>query len=131
MTKVTILGTGNMGRAIAIRLLSGGISVTLLSRTPDQKAALVQELASHASKGALIKVEKLGAPISDPVIISTLGYNEALDAVRSYCSQLESKVLVDVCNPLTPTYDDLSVPSGTSAAEEIAKAAPKSTRAGR
>jgi predicted dinucleotide-binding enzyme len=30
--------------------------------------------------------------------------------------------------PWTPTYADLSVPGGTSAAEEIAKVAPKSTR---
>jgi len=37
-------------------------------------------------------------------------------------------VLVNVSNPLTPTFDDLSIPGGTSAAEEISKVAPKSTR---
>ena len=62
MSKITILGTGNMGRAIAIRLLAGGNTVTLLSRTPDRKATLFQELTPHAKKGASVKVEKLGTP---------------------------------------------------------------------
>ena len=36
---ITILGSGNMARAIAARLLAGGNSVTLLSRTPDKAAS--------------------------------------------------------------------------------------------
>jgi predicted dinucleotide-binding enzyme len=128
MTNITILGTGNMGRAIAIRMLAGGNTVTLLSRTPGEKAALIQELSAHVSKGGSVMVEKLGTPISNSMIISTIGYPAVLDVLRTYGSQLESKVLVDVSNPLNPTYDDLSIPGGTSAAEEIAKVAPKSTR---
>jgi 8-hydroxy-5-deazaflavin:NADPH oxidoreductase len=124
---VTILGTGSMARAIAARMLAGGNSVTFLSREPDKAAEMVKDLAAAASKGASVKVNKLGSPISDPVVISSLWYSISLEVVKSYGAQLAGKVLVDISNPLNQTYDDLIIPPGTSAAEEIAKVAPKDT----
>ncbi len=125
---ITILGSGNMARGIATRLLAGGNNVTLLGRTPDKVAALAQELAPAARKGATVKAAALGSPLSDPVIINAIGYPAALDVVRSYGAQLNGKVLVDITNPLNQTFDDLATPAGSSAAEEIAKVAPAGTK---
>src|SRR5918994_752203 len=41
---VTIIGTGNMARGIATRVLAGGHSVTLLGTTADKAEALAAEL---------------------------------------------------------------------------------------
>lgn len=125
---VTILGSGNMARAIAARLLAGGNNVTLLSRTPEKAASHVQELAPLGKKGATVKVAAHGNPIPDPVVINTVGYPTARDVVASYGKQLDGKILVDITNPLNQTFDDLSTPPGTSAAEELAKVAPKGAK---
>lgn len=125
---VTIIGTGNMARAIAKRMLAGGNNVTLLSRTPDKAATLIKELSLSAKKGATIKAAALGTPISDPVVFSTVWYAVSLDILKMYGDQLSGKVLVDTSNPLNQTYDDLATPAGSSAAEEIAKAAAKGVK---
>ena len=125
---VTILGSGNMARAIAARLLAGGNNVTLLSRTPDKAASHIKELAPLAAKGAIVKVAAQGSPISDSVVINSIWYPAVLDVVSSYGKQLDGKILVDITNPLNQTFDDLATPPGTSAAEEIARVAPAGTK---
>ncbi len=122
--KVTILGAGNMARAIAARLLAGGNSVTLLGRDPAKAAALAQELSKQGKQGATVKTAALGSPISDPVVVCALYYPIAREVVGSYKDQLAGKILVDISNPLNQTFDDLATPPGTSAAEELAKIAP-------
>ncbi len=121
---VTILGAGNMARAIAARMLAGGNSVTLLDRDPAKAAALAQELGKQSQRGATIKTAALGSPITDPVVICALYYQVAREVVNSYKDQLAGKILVDISNPLNQAFDDLATPPGTSAAEELAKIAP-------
>jgi len=125
---VTIFGAGKMAQAISTLLLSGGNNVTLLSRDSDKGAEAVKALSPHAKKGATVKVAKLGSPIQDPVVINTIWFNSAVDIVTSYSKQLSGKILVDITNPLNQTYDDLTTPPGSSAAEELAKIVPKDTK---
>jgi len=122
--KVTILGSGNMARAIATRLVAGGNSVTLLDRDPEKASKLAKELGGQAKKGAKVQAAALGSPIGDTVVVSALYYQVALEVVGSYKDQLAGKILVDICNPLNQTFDDLATPPGISAAEELAKLAP-------
>jgi len=117
-----------MARAIATCLLAGGNDVTLLSRDPDKGADVVKSLSSHAKKGATVKVGKLGSPIQDPIVINTIWFNSAVDIITSYSKQLDGKILVDVTNPLNQSFDDLTTPPGSSAAEELAKIVPKDTK---
>ncbi len=119
---VTILGSGNMARAIAALLLAGGNNITLLGRAPDKAAALAQELASAAN--ATVKSAALGSRITDPVLVNALRYPAAFDVIASYGQQIDGKILVDITNPLNQTFDDLATPPGTSAAEELARVAP-------
>ena len=125
---VTIIGTGNMARAIAARMLAGGNSVTLLSRTPDKTKGTIEKLTADAKKGATVKAEPLGSPITDPVVISAVSYPVAEEIIRKHGNQLSGKILVDITNPLNQTYDDVATPPGSSAAEELAKTAPKGTK---
>jgi 8-hydroxy-5-deazaflavin:NADPH oxidoreductase len=122
--KVTILGAGNMGRAIATRMLAGGNRVTLLDRELDQAQALAQELDAQAQGSATVQAAALGSPLADPVVISALFYQVAREVISSYKDQLAGKILVDISNPINETNDDLVTPPGSSAAEELAKIAP-------
>jgi hypothetical protein len=114
-----------MAQAIATRLLAGGNSVTLFSRDPQKAQGVAGELAKG---GAAVKTATLGSPIADSVVISALWYPVVLDVVRQYGEQLAGKTLVEISNPLNQTYDDVATPAGSSAAEEVAKAAPRSTK---
>jgi hypothetical protein len=125
---VSIIGTGNMARAIATRMLAGGNNVTLFSRTPEKANALAKELGPVAKKGATVKVAPFGTPISDPVVFAAVWYPTSLDVAKKYGDQLDGKILVEISNPLNQTYDDLATPVGSSAAEELAKVAPKGTK---
>jgi 8-hydroxy-5-deazaflavin:NADPH oxidoreductase len=44
--------------------------------------------------------------------------------VHKYADQLPDRIIVDVTNPLNPSYDALSTPADSSAAEQIAQVAP-------
>jgi 8-hydroxy-5-deazaflavin:NADPH oxidoreductase len=121
--KITILGSGNMARAIATRMMAGGNSVTLLDRDPAKAQALAQDLSAQAKQGAAVQAARLGSPLADPMVISALFYPVAREVVGSYKDQLGGKVLVDISNPVNDTYDDLVTPPGSSAAEELAKIA--------
>lgn len=121
---VSILGAGTMARAIATRFLAGGNNVTFFARNQDKAQALADQVKPFAENGAVVKTAAFGSPIHDSVVVNTIWYNVARDMVKQHADQLEGKILVDITNPLNQTYDDLVVPPGTSAAEELQKLAP-------
>ncbi len=125
---ITVLGTGNMARAISTLLLSGGNNVTLVGRNLEKAGAAVQELSQFKKNGASVKSTSFGGEISDPVVINTIWYPVCLGVLSDYRSALVGKILVDISNPLNSTYDDLVTPPGSSAAEEIAKTLPASVK---
>ncbi len=121
---VTVLGTGNMARAISSLRLAGGNNVTLVGRDPEKSAAAVQELAHYAANGSRITATSYDGTIADHVVINTIWYPVSLEVLSKYGSHLNGKILVDISNPLNQTYDDLVTPPGSSAAEEIARTLP-------
>ena len=122
--KVTIIGTGNMARGIATRLLAGGNSVTLLGRDSTKAAELAKQLGSAATKGASVTTPPFGSPVADEVVVLAVPYAAAAPIVQKYSDQLAGKIIIDITNPLNATYDGLATAPDTSAAEEIAKVAP-------
>ena len=120
---VTIIGTGNMGRGIATRLLAGGHEVTLLDRGGARSEALAGELGGSAGAGTV------GDPISGEVVVLAVPYEAAAPLMRQYGEALSGKVVVDITNPVNwETFDGLVTPPDSSAAEEIEKAAPEGAR---
>jgi predicted dinucleotide-binding enzyme len=122
--KATIIGTGNMGRAIATRLLSGGHEVTLIVHEAGDAEALAAELQETAPAGAKVTAAQPGSPIKDETVILAVWYNHHPEVVRQYGHQLADKILVDISNPLNATYDGLAIPADTSAAEQLVEIAP-------
>jgi len=116
---VTIIGTGNMARGIATRAVLGGHVVTLLG-TDEQKAkALARELSGDVGTGAT------GDKLDADVVVLAVPYDAVDDVLKTYASELEGKVVIDITNPVDVSkFVPLELEAG-SAAEEIAAKAPK------
>jgi predicted dinucleotide-binding enzyme len=118
---ITLIGTGNMGSALAKQLTRAGHTVRITARD----LAKAQALAA-ANPGAVAAAPAEALAGSDVVVVAT-GYVDAVPALRSLGSlgSLAGKVVIDITNPLTADYMGLTLGHDTSAAEEIAKAVPE------
>lgn len=115
--KVTVIGAGSMGSSFVKQLTRAGHQVSVTARDAAKAA---QVAAAHP--GARSVPAAGAADGADAVVLAT-GYGDAVTALRSV-GDLTGKVVVDITNPLTADYMDLTIGHGTSAAEEIAKAVP-------
>jgi hypothetical protein len=126
--RVTVIGTGNMGRAIGHRIVAGGNSLTLVSRHLEGAQELAEELRGRAEGGAAVEVSGLGEGLHDEVVIPAVYYPVTLEVVRGLGEALDGRILVDISNPVNETFDGLATAPGTSAAEELAAVAPEGAR---
>ncbi len=116
--EITIIGTGNMARGIATRLLAGGHSVALLGTETAKAQALADELTGDVSAG------QVGDPLSGDIVVLAVWYAAVDDVLGRYRDQLDGKVVVDITNPIdVDAFEPLELEAG-SAAQEIAAKAP-------
>jgi NADPH-dependent F420 reductase len=125
---VTIIGAGNMGRGIGHRMVAGGHDVTIVDRDPEEAERLAEELRGATAAGATVEAEGPGAELRGEVVILAVYYPGNLEIAGDLGEGLAGKVVVDISNPLTETFDGLATAPGTSAAEEVAAAAPSGAR---
>jgi predicted dinucleotide-binding enzyme len=103
MTTVSILGTGNMGPAIASVVEKGGNTAELFDSNDT------------------------GKPLTGDIVVLAVPYPVLGEVLTQRGEQLAGKVVVDITNPLNfETFDALSVPADSSATAEIAAALPDS-----
>jgi predicted dinucleotide-binding enzyme len=118
---VTIVGTGNMARAIGRRLVVGGHHVTVLGKQTAAAEAVVRDIGSDGSARA----GRSGAEIADDIVVLAVYYPDAKAFVEQYGDSLSGKVLLDITNPVNETYDALVTPADISAAQEFAERVPE------
>ena len=114
--KVTLIGTGNMGAALAGHIAKAGHTLTITGRDAAKATALAQAV------GATFRYQ--GAADGADLVVLATGYADALPALKT-AGGLDGRVVIDITNPLTPDYMGLTLGHSTSAAEEIQKALPK------
>jgi NADPH-dependent F420 reductase len=103
MAHVSIIGTGNMGQAIAGIAAKGGNTVELMGQSDA------------------------GTQVTGDVVVLAVPYPAVAEIVATRGESLAGKVVVDITNPLDfATFDSLVVPADGSAAAEIAAALPQS-----
>ena len=103
MTHISIIGTGNMGQAIA----------SVVGRSDH-----TSELIGHGDTGT---------QVTGDVVVLAVPYPAVSDVLAQRGDQLAGKIVVDITNPVDfDTFDDLTVPADSSAAAEIAAALPDS-----
>jgi predicted dinucleotide-binding enzyme len=114
---VTIIGTGNMARAIGSRVLAGGHNLTVVGKDSQRAEAVVADIGAG-------QVAVAGDPIRGDVVVLAVYYPDARGAVEQYGDQLAGKAVVDITNPVNETFDALVVPPDGSATDELASLAP-------
>jgi hypothetical protein len=103
MAHLSILGTGNMGQAIAAVAAKGGHTVQLLG------------------------ADDIATPVTGEIVVLAVPYPAIADVIAQRGETLAGKIVVDITNPLDfETYDSLVVPADSSAAAQIAVALPES-----
>jgi 8-hydroxy-5-deazaflavin:NADPH oxidoreductase len=120
--KVTIIGAGNMGRAIAKRAIAGGNEVEIVDRNPDDARSLADELGDGAA------VVEPDGEIGGELVVLAVYYGSIAEAVEQYRDRLQGKAVVEISVPLDwESMDGFVVPSNSSAAEETRKLLPPGT----
>ena len=103
MANVTIIGTGNMGQAIAALVAKGGHSVQALAHTDTDQA------------------------VTGDVVVLAVPHAALADIAARRGDQLAGRVVVDITNPVDfETFDSLVVPADSSAAARLAADLPQS-----
>lgn len=112
---ISIIGTGNMARALGTRLLADGHEVTFVSRSPERGQALAEELGGSARAS--------DAPSGDVVVLAV--YHVAWDDVLArHGDALDGKVVIDHSNPVNEDFSGLVDRPAGSAAQELAARVP-------
>ena len=125
---ITIIGPGNMGKAIATRALAGGHSVTLAGKTLESAQKAADEVRVSAQQGAEVSAATLENVQLGDVVVLALWYGTNIEVAKQLGEKLQGKTVVDIANPVNSTYDDLATAPGSSSAEEVAKAAGADTK---
>jgi predicted dinucleotide-binding enzyme len=112
---VTIIGTGNMARAIGMRLVAGGHRVTVFGK----EVGAAEEVVDELDAGGSAEARRSGDPIDDDVVVLAVYFPDAMAFVEEYGDSLSGKVVADITNPVNETYD-LVTPPDSSAAQELA-----------
>lgn len=120
MSSISIIGTGNMARAIGTLAVAGGNTVEIIGRDQTKAADLARTLGGGTTTG------DFGAVPAGDIVIVALLYAHVVPVVAQYGDALAGKVIVDISNPFNPAADGLAIPESTSVAEDVAKAAPAS-----
>jgi hypothetical protein len=101
----------------------GGNAVEVTGRDPAKAAGLAGALGGGATAG------KFGAVPAGDIVILAVPYASAVPIVRQYGDALAGKVIVDITNTFDRTgFTGLLTPDGSSAAQEVAAAAPAGAR---
>jgi predicted dinucleotide-binding enzyme len=103
MTHVTVIGTGNMGQAIASLVTKGGNRLEVIGEQDTDQG------------------------VTGDVVVLAVPYAALSDVIAARGGSLAGKVVVDITNPVNfETFDSLVVPADSSAAAELAAALPQS-----
>ena len=110
--KVTIIGAGNVGKALATSITHAGHDVTIAAKdTGNARAAADAIGTSSADTNA-------GAVVGADIVILAIPYAAGAQVAAEIRDGVAGKTIIDVSNPLRPDYSGLAT-TGTSAAEEL------------
>jgi predicted dinucleotide-binding enzyme len=117
---IGIIGAGNVGGTLGRAWAARGHQVTFGVRDVQslKVPALLDEIGLNVQVGSVAEAAAFGE-----VVVLAVPWPAAQDAVQA-AGDLTGKVLVDCVNPIAPGFTGLSIGHTTSAAEEIARAAP-------
>lgn len=97
ISKVAVIGLGNIGTVVAANLVKGNHPVIIADRKPERS----QELA--AQLGGLAQSRDIPAAIAEAdVIVLAVWFNTIKELLEKYPAAFEGKIIVDPSNPIAP-----------------------------
>ena len=114
MSNIAIIGSGNMAAGLAAALTAAGKNVFIGARDAAKAQALAQKTGAQAQGGTLAQ-----AVAAAQTVFLALPYAAAAEVLQQL--DVSGKTLIDISNPVTADFQNLSLGFTTSAAEEIAK----------
>jgi 8-hydroxy-5-deazaflavin:NADPH oxidoreductase len=109
--KVSVIGNGNIGRALARLFSDAEHHVVVGSRSPS-KATETTSIPDSISHG--------------DVVVLAVPFAAIHDLLPGLAEGLEGKIVIDPTNPLNPDWSPLLLGQENSAAEEISRLLPRS-----
>ncbi|MFZ6778787.1 NADPH-dependent F420 reductase [Undibacterium sp. Ji83W] len=116
--KIAVIGTGNMGTALASLFSEVNLDVVIGHREPANAAALAAKLGAHVQAGGIEAACRLA-----DIVFLALPFGAVADVLQA-AGDLSGKVIVDITNPISADFKNLLIGHTTSAAEEIQALAP-------
>ena len=113
--KIAIIGTGNVGSALARSFGRAGHDVTLAARDADKTRKVA------ADTGATAAQRPTDAVRGADVVVLAVPFSAAEDVARQIAGEVAGKVVIDSSNALNDSYSGLAFPAGPSAAERVAE----------
>jgi len=114
--KITIIGSGNVGRTLGARWAGKGHEIVFGSRDPESTNSKEIE---NSVPGAKVVGIKDAAAASGIVVLAT-PWPAAKSTIKA-AGGLKGKILIDCTNPLAPDQSGLTIGPNTSAAEKISE----------
>lgn len=94
--KVGILGSGDVGRALAAGFLSVGHEVKIGSRDPGKLAEWIKSKGGSVTSGSFADAARFG----DLIVLATLGTGTQSALEMAGAGNFDGKVVIDTTNPL-------------------------------
>ncbi|MSP62418.1 MAG: NADP oxidoreductase [Myxococcales bacterium] len=120
--QIAILGTGKMARGIAYALRETAHDITLSSREAARAEQLARDMSAENARTFHGSSYHAATARADVAFLA-VPYGHAAGVIASVHDALQEKILIDLTNPLNAGFDGVATPEGTSASEEIARAA--------
>lgn len=111
---IAIIGTGNVGSALAGSFVRAGHNVTIAGRDAEKARRVGTATGAAAASTALE-----AAAVAEIVVFAIPFVQSGESVAREIAGVVDGKVVIDVTNPVKATYDGLISDEGPSAAERI------------
>lgn len=118
MTKIAVIGTGNVGGALGAALARAGHQVVFAGRDAAKAATIAQAAGAQAAPDAAAAVA------GSDVVVLAVPFTAVATVVAEIAGVAGGKVVIDTTNPLKPDYSGLSTVGGPSGAEQVAASLP-------
>jgi predicted dinucleotide-binding enzyme len=102
--KIGIIGTGEIGGALARHWGAAGHQLLISSRHPEQLQALAKEIGPNVKVGT----PREAAAFGDVVLVS-VPYHATAQVGRDYAAELKGKVVLDTGNPYPSRDGEMAV----------------------
>jgi len=102
--KIGIIGTGEIGGALARHWAAAGHQLLISSRHPEELQALAKELGPNVKAGTPREAAAFG-----DVILVSVPYKSTAQIGHDYAAELKGKVVLDTGNPYPSRDGDMAV----------------------